>query len=133
MSVREMLNTHPMTDGQVSDAVVACIEQCFRCGSVCASCADACLGEEMVASLRRCIQLNLDCAVICLATGQVAIRRTSENREVLMKMIDACARACAACGEECARHAESHEHCRVCADECHRCEDACREALTLMQ
>jgi len=36
------------------------------------------------------------------------------------------------CGEECAGHADMHEHCRVCADVCRRCEQACRELLAAL-
>jgi hypothetical protein len=39
-------------------------------------------------------------------------------------MIATCA-ACAACGDECERHASMHEHCKICADACRRWEQAC--------
>ncbi|WP_240619307.1 four-helix bundle copper-binding protein [Blastococcus sp. TF02-8] len=45
-------------------------------------------------------------------------------------MLEACAAACKACGDECAQHAEMHEHCRICADACRRCEQACRDLIT---
>jgi hypothetical protein len=66
---------------------------------------------------------------MCVATGAMASRRTGSNREVLRAVIETCADACRICGEECERHAEMHEHCRVCAETCRRCEDACNQAL----
>ena len=46
-----------------------------------------------------------------------------------LAVLEACAAACKACGDECAGHAEMHEHCRVCAESCRRCETACRELV----
>lgn len=83
--------------------------------------------------LRQCIRLNEDCADICLATGQAAIRRTGRNAQVLQGLVEACARACAACAEECGRHAEMHAHCRICAEACRACEDACRQTINPIQ
>jgi len=37
--------------------------------------------------------------------------------------------ACRRCAEECAKHAERHDHCRICAEACRDCEAACREAI----
>ena len=60
---------------------VRCIDECFRCAATCTSCADACLGENTVQNLVRCIRLNLDCADICDTAGHVASRRTGSNPE----------------------------------------------------
>jgi|TARA_A100001391_G_scaffold192940_1_gene167620 hypothetical protein len=84
----------------------------------------------MVADLRQCIRLNLDCADICIATGAMSSRRTGANVEVLRATIQACAEACRVCAEECGRHADQHEHCRICADSCRSCESACKDALS---
>jgi hypothetical protein len=82
----------------------------------------------MVASLRQCIRLNLDCADICNITGRIATRRTGSDEEMIRRMLDACAAACRVCGEECQRHADKHEHCRICAESCRSCMEACIEA-----
>lgn len=129
MQVREMINTHPHVQGSTADALLKCIEECYGCAQTCTSCADACLGEESVAKLTQCIRLNLDCADICAATGAMASRRTGSNVEVLRSTIGACAEACRACGAECDRHSDMHEHCRICAEACRSCEEACKEAL----
>jgi len=128
MHAHEMIATHPQVDGPADDALVACIEACFDCAQACASCADACLGEPNVADLTQCIRLNLDCSDVCAATGLLASRRTGSNAPVLRRLLDACAEACRLCGDECARHADRMEHCRVCADACRRCEADCRDA-----
>jgi citrate lyase beta subunit len=129
MQAREMIATHPDVRGNISEALVRCVEECFACAQTCTSCADACLAEEMVQNLRQCIRLDLDCADICAATGAMASRRTGSNEQVLRAAIQSCALACRACGQECQQHAGKHEHCRICAEACLRCADACERAL----
>jgi hypothetical protein len=130
MSVQEMIRTHPHPTGADREALTRCIEECFSCAATCTSCADACLGEETVQELVRCIRLNLDCADICDATGRALTRQTQPDVTVLRAALEACATACRACGEECERHAGHHEHCRVCAETCRRCEQACNDLLS---
>ena len=129
MHAREMISHHPDVKGNMSEALVRCIEECYACAQSCTACADACLAEDMVGQLRQCIRLNLDCADVCAATGALASRRTGSDVPILRQMIEVCTAACQACGEECRRHAGQHEHCRVCAEACRRCEQACREAM----
>lgn len=129
MHVQQMISTHPHVRGNTSDVVIRCIEECYSCAQACSSCADACLGEDMVQQMTQCIRLNLDCADVCAAAGSVATRRTGSNEEVIRHMLEACATACRLCGEECERHADKHEHCRICAESCRRCEKACQAAL----
>jgi len=129
MHAQQMIASHPQVQGNTNEVLIHCIEECFDCAQACTSCADACLAEPNVQDLRQCIRFNLDCADICLATGTVATRRTGSNEQVIRAMLEACAEACRLCGEECARHAERMEHCRICADACRRCEQLCRDAL----
>ncbi len=129
MQVQQMIATHPEFRGKADDALLRCIEQCYACAQTCTACADACLAEEKVAELRQCIRLNLDCADLCLATGAIATRRTGANETALVETLGACATACRLCGDECARHGEHMEHCRICAEACRHCERACNEAV----
>jgi hypothetical protein len=123
-----MMATHPQLGGTVNETLLRCIHACYDCAQACTTCADACLAEDMVADLRKCIRLNLDCADICAASGSIATRRTGSNEQLIGELLSACATACRLCGEECASHAEMHEHCRICAEACRRCEQACNEA-----
>jgi hypothetical protein len=128
-----MLDTHPRPAGTVATDVLAeVLHSLDECARTCTLCADACLGEEMVDQLRRCIGLNLDCAALCRAAGDVIARQSEPDPAVLRATREACAAACAACGAECASHADMHEHCKVCAESCQRCEDACRRALSAL-
>ncbi|MBE0530564.1 MAG: four-helix bundle copper-binding protein [Rhodospirillales bacterium] len=129
MHTHEMISTHPDVKGSVNDALIRCIEECYACAQTCVSCADACLAEDSVDELKQCIRLNVDCADVCAATAKLASRRTGSNQDLLRQMIETCASACRICGEECARHADMHEHCQICADSCRSCEEACRQAV----
>lgn len=125
-----MLETHPKGLGGLDqDKLAECIAACFDCAQVCTACADACLSEDMVADLTSCIRTDLDCADICAATGNVLSRQTGRDLDLTRAILEACAVACKACGDECAQHAEMHEHCKVCAEACRRCEAACRALL----
>ena len=128
MHVTQMLETHPQATA--SEALTRCIEECLACAQACTSCADACLGEQGVQELVRCIRLNLDCADVCEATGRLLTRQTAFEPTLARVLVEACAEACRACGEECESHAQHHEHCRVCAESCRRCEQACNDLLS---
>jgi hypothetical protein len=86
----------------------------------------------MVAELRKCIRLNLDCADICEATGRVLIRQTGYDAPLTKAQLHACREACATYAEECERHGEM-EHCSICAEACRRCQEACDALLTAMK
>lgn len=128
----EMLRAHPKANASRIGELEACINACYDCAQTCTSCADACLAEGDMASLTRCIRLNLDCADICAATGRVLTRITASEPLVARRQLEACVEICRMCAEECERHASMHEHCRICAEACRACERACREVLDRM-
>ena len=126
----QMLETYPKDLGGIDrEKLLACIEACGECAQACTACADACLSEDMVAELTTCIRTDADCADVCAATGRVLSRHTGYDANLTRAVLEACATACRACGDECERHASMHEHCRVCAEACRRCEQACRDLL----
>ncbi|UJW36830.1 four-helix bundle copper-binding protein [Saccharothrix sp. AJ9571] len=130
--VSDMLDTYPADLGQVDrDALTRCIEQCISCAQACTACADACLSEadEHLPMLRKCIRSCVDCADLCMVTGQILSRHTGYDANVTRATLEACLTACRSCGDECALHADQHDHCKVCADACRACERACRELI----
>lgn len=128
----EMLQTHPTGTVVESGALADCIEACSDCAQSCTACADANLGEDDVETLVRCIRLCEDCSDICTATERVVSRQTQFEPELARVIVHACAQSCRLCGDECERHADHHEHCRVCAEVCRRCEQACEELLSAL-
>ncbi|RYD58248.1 MAG: four-helix bundle copper-binding protein [Sphingobacteriales bacterium] len=98
-----------------------CIDACLRAVSICNQTAYNCLSEDNALSLKLCIQLNLECAVICSAAAQVMCMN-GRYAEQLCRM---CAEICQACGDECAKH--SSQHCRLCAEACYQCAEECMQ------
>ncbi|MEU4779543.1 four-helix bundle copper-binding protein [Micromonospora sp. NPDC023633] len=127
-----MLETYPKSINLERAKLAAVIDALNTCAQACTACADACLSEDMVAGLTKCVRTNLDCADICTTTARVLSRHTGYDANISRSMLEACATACKSCGDECAGHAGMHEHCRVCADACRACERACRDLLATM-
>lgn len=125
MSLEKMIGLHPDVAGDTNDALVTAARHAALCALICTSCADACAAERM--DMRQCIRSCLDCADICAATAKLAVRRTGQDIEVLRIALEACARICELCGEECERH--EHDHCRLCAAMCRECANDCRAAI----
>jgi hypothetical protein len=130
---KQMLDTYPRDFNLDADVLVAAIAALSDCAQACTACADDCLSEQMVAELVKCIRLNLDCADVCTATLRVLSRQTEYDANLTRPLLEACVAACKSCGDECERHAQRHEHCRVCAEACRRCERACNDLLASMK
>jgi hypothetical protein len=128
--ITAMLDAYPKDLGNIDRQRLAdCIHACFVSGETCTACADACLAEDMVAELTKCIRTNLDCADICTTTGAVLSRHTGYDANITRALLEACRVACASCATECEAHADMHEHCRICAEACRHCEQACADLL----
>lgn len=128
-TARQMLDTYPRSFNVDADVLTRAIEAIVECGNTCTQCADACLSEDDVAAMAKCIRLNLDCADVCLAASRVISRQTEYDATVTRAVLEACAAACKSCGDECSQHAEMMAHCGICAESCRRCEQACRDLL----
>lgn len=102
------------------------ITELQNCANACDTCATACLEEDNVKMLSRCIQLDMDCADVCT----LAARLLQRDSEVAQDILEACEAVCDLCAEECEKHQDMHEHCRVCAEACKRCAEACRNYET---
>ena len=108
VAVRAMFRSHPEKPAH-SDAMSRCIDACFSCGETCTACADACLSERDVAHLVACIRLNLDCAAVCNATGNIMSRSNKAgHRQLLEAQLANCIAFCRACADECHHHGEMH-------------------------
>jgi hypothetical protein len=127
-----MIDTYPAEINLDRQRLAAAVDALIACSQACTACADACLSEQNVAELAKCIRTNLDCADVCSTTARVLSRHTGYDANISRTVLEACATACKSCGDECERHAGMHEHCRVCADACRTCEQACRDLLAAM-
>jgi len=125
----QMLNAYPRTLSVDAAVLATTIDALNDCAQACTADVDDDLSERNVTELIKCIRLCLDCADVCTATVRVTSRQTEFDPNVATSLLQACAAICRSCGDECERHAQMHEHCRVCAEACRRCEKACRELV----
>jgi hypothetical protein len=126
---RQLLDTYPGNLSADAGLLTATVDALSDCAQACVADADADLREEDLAEMVTCIRLCWDCADICTATMGVVSRQTAYTSSITRPLLDACIAVCKSCGDECERHADHHEHCRVCEQACRRCEQACRELL----
>lgn len=103
------------------------IDALYDCATECLHCENACLDEQDVKGLARCIRLDRECAETCLFSAKMLSAGTEFSGEVM----NLCANVCDACAEECGKHAHHMEHCRVCAEACRRCAAECRSAVKI--
>lgn len=132
MRILEMLGSHPLGPPRNIDPWVNALGALHDCSFTCHACADACLLEDGVDNLRRCIRYNLDCAAVCETTAGVLTRCHAEDGDFARTMLEACAIACRRCGADCAHHASRHEHCRICAAACDACAKACDQLIEVL-
>lgn len=129
----EMTRTFPGQLPLDESLFVDAIDALLACEEACTACADSCLSEMHVDTLRRCIRTNMDCADVCGATARVLSRHTGATPGMTLALVEACLQACQSCAGECAMHADMHEHCRVCETACRTCAEACRSLLNAMR
>ncbi len=103
------------------------VQALSECAAECGRCASACLEERDMKMLKDCINLNMDCADVCLLTAKL-ISRDSVHGEHLLKE---CVEICNACAAECEKHAHM-EHCKKCAESCRSCATLCSQFDTLI-
>lgn len=104
-----------------------CIDACVACAVACSHCATSCLGEEDVKMMAKCIQLDLECGVICRSAAEL-MSLASDYSAHLCRI---CADACKACAEECEKNAQmGMEHCKECAEACRKCAEECEKMAT---
>ena len=100
------------------------LEALTKCVAECNHCAAACLDEDDVKMLARCIKLDIDCAEIC----NLAISFVSRGSEHAEHILDECAEICNECAKECEKHSHM-EHCKRCAEACRACAEACQSGV----
>ena len=130
---RQLLDTYPSTVNVDAGLLAAAIDALSDCAQACIGDVDADLSEQNVTEMVTCIRLCLDCADVCTATIGVTSRQASYDLNVTRPLLEACVAICKTCGDECERHAQIHEHCRVCEQACRRCEQACRQLLATLE
>jgi hypothetical protein len=99
------------------------IQQLVHCALSCETCSSACLDEQDVSMMTRCIELDRDCADICFQ----AARLLQRDAEIAHHFLAICEEMCRLCAAECNKHEANH--CKTCAEVCQKCAEACRAHL----
>ncbi|WP_253905842.1 four-helix bundle copper-binding protein [Arthrobacter sp. H5] len=124
-----MMAAHPDGEPSLGQALTACIEAAFSCAQASDACADACMAEETIVELRKCIRLSLDCADLCMTTGRFLSRLNEVDGNLLKTILMACRDFCTTTAIEYEKHADMYAYCRIAAEACRRCEQACQDLL----
>ena len=111
------------------EGILEALASLSDCAASCNACADACLGEQSIDRLRKCIRLNFDCSSACIETAGLLCRPGMSNQTFLEAQLQACLAICQACGDECQMHAKYHDHCKACAEACYSCMNVCQRLL----
>lgn len=123
--VRKVLESSPHKPAGL-EIILQAIAEISDCAVTCEACSDACLGEENLKRLSKCIRLLMDCSGACRNTAATLARPGNADRQFLEAQLAACIAICDSCGAECRMHAKWHEHCKACAEACDGCADMCR-------
>lgn len=99
----------------------AIIQKLLNCVLACEYCANACLAEDDIKMMGRCIKLDHDCADICTQAARLLQRDSVIAHQYLL----ICEEICRLCADECGKH--QHDHCQQCAEACRICAEACHE------
>jgi hypothetical protein len=126
---REILDTFAVNfRPQVSsESLAAAIDAMLECEEAVTACAAAMVTEDDVRAMQDAIICDLNCVDVVAATRRVLSRGT--DSALLGSQLEACVMACEHSGEQCAKHAGHHEHCRMCLAATRRCAEACRQVL----
>jgi hypothetical protein len=126
--VKDMIRLIPTANRAELDLLAECIQDCLDCAATCTAAATISSADD-TRTLRPCMKLTESGAEICQTTAKVLLRIADRDNPIVRKQLQACAIACESCGDECARHADVHEHCRICAEVCLHTAEICNHVL----
>lgn len=82
-------------------------------------------------TFRVCESVCSDCADVCRATAQVAVRYAGGDTRSFVALLRACAKACGECAAECAKH--NLEAAGQCASVSLACKHACERLAEVLR
>lgn len=114
MSIQKMISEHPDVEGHLNDPLAEVVYHANVAGAILASCADACLAEDM--DMTQCIRTCLDGSDAALALARIGARRSGSNEATIKAVLSSTKTAIQACHAECKKH--DNPHCKRCATMC---------------
>ncbi|MBS0024145.1 hypothetical protein KE274_08465 [Microbacterium paraoxydans] len=114
-----------MPDMAMMDMAVlqACMDACAACEQACTVCST---------QLMDCAPACMNCADMCHTMMRSMLRMQGMTPATMMAMLDACIAMCQLCMDECMRHADHSDVCRLCAQACQACMNACMAVRDMM-
>ena len=108
--------------GQMSQEMQQCIQNCTDCSNICTQTVTHCLGLGGKHAEAAHIRLLLDCAEICRTSADFMLR----GSDLHGRTCGVCAEVCQRCTEDCERIAGNDAMMKACAETCRRCADSCQ-------
>jgi hypothetical protein len=128
-TIKDMMRSMPTNDMDMDVmAMQECIEACSTASQVAAMCADADTGDDMA----RCCSMCMNTADVATTMMRMMLRPGGYDMLVMKSMLAATMNMGTACAEECRKHEDMHEHCRICAKACEAMVDACSRVMSGM-
>jgi hypothetical protein len=129
----QMMENHAKTmpaSGMDMAMMEECIEACSACEQACTMCAGSMMmGENMA----MCSGMCMNTADMTNTMMRSMMRPNGMHMESMMSMLQATTMMCNACAEECMKHADMSEDCRMCAETCRQCAMACQKMMDAMK
>jgi hypothetical protein len=110
-------------------AMQECIEACSAAEQACTMCADGHLGDDMM----KCSSMCMDCADLSHTMMRMMLRPNGYDMMSMMATLEACRTMAMASADECMKHADMSDLCRMCAQACTACAEACEKMMTSMK
>ncbi|MBW9108874.1 hypothetical protein JNB63_10925 [Microbacterium trichothecenolyticum] len=101
----------------------ACMDACSACEQACTVCST---------QMMDCAPACMNCADMCNTMMRSMMRMQGMDSASMMAMLDACIAMCQKCMDDCMRHADMSEVCKMCAQSCQACMDACMAMKNMM-
>ncbi|WP_435225608.1 hypothetical protein [Streptomyces sp. Tue6028] len=133
LQTRELIDSVTTSSPLNHEILAKALDVLAECEEAVTACATGMLAEKDADDLRTAINQDLDCADVTTATRRVLTRGSSHDPALLSAQVEACLIACQRSHDQCAQHAQHHDHCRICAEATSRAADACREVLAAVR
>ena len=105
-----------------------CIEACSAAEQATTMCADSMMGDAMM----MCRSMCMNMADMSNTMMRSMMRPAGMESSSMMAMLTATMMMATACADECIKHAEMSEECRMCAEVCRQCAMACQKMMDSM-
>jgi len=105
---------------ETGEQVQNCIDMCTDCEQACIECMKMCLEEEDVKERKGCINMLMECSIICKTAATFMIMESQHSKE----LCTLCEKICRQCAKECDMFKE--EHCKICSETCEECAEECK-------